>query len=74
MRGAIRVLEEIGFLDRAAASGSRYKATEEGLRRKPVLFMFGADYAPVFIAANRRAAVARGSRSGERRTNSCRNS
>jgi hypothetical protein len=67
VRGAIRTLEEIGFLDRAVASGSRYKATEEGLRRKPILFQFGSDYAPAFIAANRRSAAARGARSGERR-------
>jgi hypothetical protein len=46
VRGAIRVLEEVGFLDRAFASGLRYKATEDGLRRKPILFMFGAEYAP----------------------------
>jgi len=69
VRGAIWVLEEIGFLDRAIPlPGSRYKRTEEGLRRKPVLFVFGAEYAPVFLAANRRAAAARGARSGERRT------
>jgi len=61
------VLEEIGFLDRAMASGSRYKATEDGLRRKPILFMSGTDYAPAFIAANRRAAAARGGHSGVRR-------
>jgi hypothetical protein len=67
VRGAIRVLEEIGFLNRAMASGSRYKATEDGLRRKPILFMFGSDYAPAFIAANRRAAAARSGHSGERR-------
>jgi hypothetical protein len=67
VRGAIRVLEEIGFLDRAIASGSRYKAMEDGLHRKPILFMFGADYAPAFIAANRPAAAARGRHSGERR-------
>jgi hypothetical protein len=67
VRGAIRVLEEIGFLDRAIAPGSRYKATEEGLRRKPILFMFGADYAPAFIAPNRRAAAACGRYSGGRR-------
>lgn len=59
VRSAIRVLEEIGFLDRTVTSGSKYKATEDGLRRKPVLFQFGSDYAPLFIAANRRAAVAR---------------
>jgi hypothetical protein len=67
IRSAIRTLEEIGFLDRATASGSRYKATEDGLRRKPILFMFGSDYAPAFIAANKRAAAARSGRSGERR-------
>jgi len=59
IRNAIRVLEEVGFLDRAVTSGSKYKATEDGLRRKPVLFNFGTDYAPMFIAANRRAAAAR---------------
>lgn len=67
VRGAIRVLEEVGFLDRAVAYGSRYKATEDGLRRKPILFMFGTEYAPAFIAANRRAAAARGGHPGERR-------
>jgi hypothetical protein len=68
VRGAIRVLEEIGFLDRAIPpSGSKYKATEEGLHRKPILFLFGSEYAPLFIAANKRAARARGGRFGERR-------
>jgi hypothetical protein len=67
VRSAIRTLEEVGFLDRTLASGSPYKATEDGLRRKPILFTFGSDYAPTFIAANRRAAAARGSHSGERR-------
>jgi len=61
VRGAIRVLEEVGFLDRALApSGSRYQATEEGLRRKPILFAFGAEYGPTFLRANSRAAAARG--------------
>jgi hypothetical protein len=68
VRGAIRVLEEIGFLARFVTSGSRYKATEEGLRRKPIPFQFGSDYAPLFIAANARAAAARGRREGTRRT------
>lgn len=67
IRSAISTLEEIGFLDRALASGSRYKATEDGLRRKPIRFQFGAEYAPLFIAANGRSAAARGRRSGERR-------
>jgi len=67
VRGAIRVLEEIGFLARFVISGSRYKATEEGLRRKPIPFQFGPEYSPLFIAANRRAAAARGQREGARR-------
>src|SRR3954452_8095262 len=68
VRGAIRTLEEVGFLDRAVASGSTHKLTPDGLPRKPVLFMFGSDYGPLFIAANRRAAAARERRSGSRRT------
>src|SRR4051812_5255823 len=63
VRGAIRTLEEAGFLDRAVASGSTHKPTPEGLHRKPVLFMFGAEYGPLFSAANRRAAAARERRS-----------
>jgi hypothetical protein len=68
VRGAIRVLEEIGFLTRAIpASGSRYKATAGGLQRKPILFTFGAEYLTAFVGANKRAAAARGRRSGGRR-------
>jgi hypothetical protein len=67
VRGAVRVLEAIGFLDRTIpAPGSRYKPTEEGLHRKPIWFVFGADYAKAFLAANARAKAARG-RAGERR-------
>ena len=68
VRGAIRTLEEVGFLDRAVASGSTHKPTPDGLHRKPVLFMFGSDYGPLFSAANKRAAAARERRSGARRT------
>ena len=60
VRGAIRALEEIGFLARAVTSGSRYRATAQGLHRKPVPFQFGSEYAPLFIAANRRSGAARG--------------
>ena len=60
VRGAIKALEAVGFLERALASGSAYKPTADGLRRKPIQFVFGSDYAPAFIAANARAAVARG--------------
>jgi hypothetical protein len=67
IRSAIRVLEEIGFLDRALTSGSRYRATEGGLHRKPILFVFGSDYASAFLAANRRAAVPHSGTPGNRR-------
>jgi hypothetical protein len=67
IRSALRTLEEIGFLDRAVTSGSRYKATDDGPRRKPIRFQFGGEYAPLFIAANNRAAAARGRHSGERK-------
>src|SRR4051795_6973429 len=43
VRGAIRTLEEVGFLDRAVASGSTHRLTPDGLHRRPVLFMFGSD-------------------------------
>ncbi len=68
VRGSIRTLEAIGFLDRAIVSGSTYQKTSDGeLHRKPILFQIGSDYAPSFLAANRRAAVARDRRSGKRR-------
>jgi hypothetical protein len=57
----------VGFLERALASGSPYKPTADGLRRKPILFVFSAEYAPAFVAANTRAAAARGRGSRERR-------
>ena len=63
VRGAIRTLEEVGFLNRAVASGSTHRPTPDGLHRKPVLFMFGIDYGPLFSAANRRAAAAHERRS-----------
>ena len=61
VRGAIRTLEAVGFLERALLlSSSRYKATEHGLHRKPILFVFGTEYAPLFRAANKRVRAARG--------------
>src|SRR3954466_10218110 len=53
VRGAIRTLELVGFLDRALARGSAYQPTPDGLRRKPVLYQFGSDYGPAFRAANK---------------------
>jgi hypothetical protein len=65
VRSAITTLEAVGFLERGISpSGSRYKATETGLHRKPILYVFGSDYAPAFLAANARARAARG---GDRR-------
>ncbi len=69
VRGAIKTLEAVGFLERAIPpSGSRYRATEDGLHRKPILFVFGAEYAPAFLAANRRAQAARGGDQRARRS------
>lgn len=55
VRGAILALERIGFLIRAEpAPGSRYQRTPSGIRCKPVLWQFGPEYLPGFLAANRR--------------------
>jgi hypothetical protein len=62
IRRAIKTLEAIGFLDRWMTSGSSFHATAHGLRRKPVPFTFGAEYMPLFLAANQHAAAARGRR------------
>ena len=55
VRRAIKALEEIGYLERGLTTGSTHKATEEGLRRKPIRFVFGSEYVPLFRAANQRA-------------------
>jgi hypothetical protein len=70
VRGAIRTLEAVGYLERAIPpKGSRHRLTSGGeLHRKVILFAFGGDYAPHFIKANRRAAAARGRAPGERRS------
>jgi hypothetical protein len=60
VRGAINALEAIGYLERGLSTGSTHKATEEGLRRKPIRFVFGSEYAPLFMAANKRARRAKG--------------
>jgi hypothetical protein len=67
VRGAIRTLEEVGFLDRVLRSGSTHQPTPDGLHRKPILFMFGSEYGPLFSTANKRAAAARERGSGFRR-------
>lgn len=60
VRGAIQTLERIGFLDRPlTVPGSPYRPTESGLKRKPILFRFGAIFVPWFQAANRTGATKR---------------
>jgi hypothetical protein len=68
VRGAIRALERVGFIERMPASGRTHQATPEGLHRKPVAFVFSADYRDAFSMANKRAQVARDRRSRGGRT------
>jgi hypothetical protein len=63
VRGAIRALERVGFLERMPACGRTHQRTSEGLHRKPVAFTFGADYRDAFTMANKRAQAARDRRS-----------
>src|SRR3954462_14093976 len=63
VRGAIRALERIGFLERIVTSGRTHQATPDGLHRKPVAFTFGPDYRDAFSMANKRAQAARDRRS-----------
>jgi len=67
VRGVIRLLEEVGSLDRAVMSGSTHKPTPDGLRRKPILFMFGGEFCGLFEKANRRVQRAQERRSRSRR-------
>ena len=57
VRGAIRTLERVSFLDRVELDrGSRYQRTDTGdLHRKPVCFRLGLAYRASFEAANKRA-------------------
>jgi hypothetical protein len=63
VRGAIRALERVGFIERMPASGRTHQRTPDGLHRKPVTFTVGADYRDAFSRANKRAAAARDGRS-----------
>src|SRR5829696_3132616 len=68
VRGAIRTLERVGFLDRVTPDrGSRYQRLDTGdLHRKPVPFRLGLDYRAAFETANKRAQKRR-ERHGQRR-------
>src|SRR4051812_20515278 len=68
VRGAIRALERIGFLDRAVTNGRTHQRTADGLHRKPVAFTFGADYRNAFSMANKRTVAPRDRRSRVGRT------
>ncbi len=59
VRGAIRALVQVGFLERLPATGRTHQRTPDGLHRKPIAFRFGADYAEAFKQASARAAAAR---------------
>src|SRR5215204_7425722 len=55
IRGAIRVLEEVGFLQRIVPEpGRRYQPTADGLHRRPLVFHFGTEFQAMFAAANKR--------------------
>jgi hypothetical protein len=62
VRGALKALEEIGFLVREAMPGSAYRPTAGGLRRKPILWRIAPDFADAFQKAN--ATALRGRRAG----------
>src|SRR5215203_3711241 len=68
VRGAIRALERVGFIERMPASGRTHQATPEGLHRKPVAFTFSADYRDTFSMANKRTQAAHDRRSRIART------
>jgi hypothetical protein len=74
VRNAIQTLEAVGFIDRDIRAGSTHIKTDAGeLWRKPIKYRFGSDYGPMFGAANRRAAAARGRRSASARPQAAEN-
>ena len=55
VRGAIRALEEVGYLERIVPEpGRRYQRTADGLHRQPLAFRFGTEFEATFEAANKR--------------------
>jgi hypothetical protein len=54
IRGAIKTLEAVGFIDRIPEKGTGYQrvaksiATKAGIKRTPILFVFGSDFASFF--------------------------
>src|SRR3954469_13125681 len=59
IRGAIKTLERVGFLDRAiTGKGSKFRPKGSELHRKPISFQFGAEFREAFSRANKRTKVA----------------
>jgi len=67
IRGALKLLEEVGFVVRVPAPGSPYQRTVEGLRRKPIWFTLGEPYLAMFAEANRKPRGGPQAARGERR-------
>lgn len=60
LRGAIRTLEIVGFINRIERTGSSYRMTEEGrLQRKPMTFVFSPEVKADLKMAIKRAAAYR---------------
>ena len=60
VRGALRTLQQAGFLERLPCTGRTHQRTPDGLHRRPVSYVIAPDYRAAFDAANKRAAAARG--------------
>src|SRR5687767_14759858 len=60
VRGAIRTLEAVGFLNRKLVTGSKHQPTALGLHRRPILFQFDGEFAGLFSLANRRSKSPKG--------------
>ena len=61
VRGALRTLDRVGYLDRELVKGSPYKprGRMDEWRRKPILFVFGPDFREIFRKGHAGAARAR---------------
>ena len=66
VRGALKTLEEIGFLERSIPPSSKYQRTPDGWQCRPIYFVFGSTYLAGFRRANERAQAARRRNIGKR--------
>src|SRR4051812_22158781 len=58
VRRALEALLTVGFLKRMPDRGSAYRMTADGLRRKPALYRFGAEWWTIFASVCKKAAKA----------------